>query len=195
VAGEKDDASKPEISMRRIAALLLLFVQFPLSAIANPQAEEHVQAVVQSIHAEQDGALAAALVEEIDISRTSRFVLGRHLRDATPAQIEAFESRFRAYLVSFLSGRTDELAQAKIEIVGSSDRNPGDSIVTTRVSSPFREPMIMRWRLIERENAWRLVDVDVHGIWLAIEQRAQSASLLDRKDVGIGDLYSGQEVR
>lgn len=181
--------------MRRIAALLLLFVQFPLSAIANPQAEEHVQSVIQSIHAEQDGALATALVEEIDIGRTARFVLGRHRRDATPEQIDAFENRFRSYLVSFLTGRTDELEQAKIEIVGSSERSPGDSIVTTRVSSPFRDPMIMRWRLIERDNAWKLVDVEVHGIWLAIEQRAQIDSLLDREEVGIDDLYSGNQVR
>jgi phospholipid transport system substrate-binding protein len=49
--------------------------------------------------------------------------------------------------------------------------------------------MTMRWRVLHRDGAWRLIDVEVHGLWLAIEQRAQIMALLDKQDTQIADLY------
>lgn len=92
--------------------------------------------------------------------------------------------------MSFIAGRTYEPEKADIEIIGSNDRNAYDLIVTTRVSSPYRETMIMRWRAIDRGGEWRLVDVEVHGIWSAIEQRAQVSARLDRNESGINELYA-----
>ncbi len=45
----------------------------------------------------------------------------------------------------------------------------------------------MRWRVLRRDGDWRLVDVEVHGMWLAIEQRAQIAAILDRPRATIDD--------
>jgi phospholipid transport system substrate-binding protein len=49
----------------------------------------------------------------------------------------------------------------------------------------------MRWRLIKAGGDWHIVDVEMHGVWLAIEQRAQIDSLL-RKRGDISDIYADQ---
>lgn len=175
--------------MRRLTILFVLSAHTAFLASASPQSEQHIQTMIETVHTEHGGSLATALVEEIDIDRTSRFILGRYARNASPSELDAFETRFKDYLVKFLKGRTYELEKADIEILGSTDRNAHDSIVTTRVSSPYRKPMLMRWRIIDRDGEWRLVDVEVHGIWLAIEHRAQISSLMGRSQSKIDDLY------
>ena len=55
--------------------------------------------------------------------------------------------------------------------------------------SPTRERAIMRWRLLRIDGAWHIVDVEMHGVWLAIEQRAQIDSLLDQ-DTDISTIYA-----
>ncbi|MBU4569311.1 MAG: ABC transporter substrate-binding protein, partial [Alphaproteobacteria bacterium] len=67
-----------------------------------------------------------------------------------------------------------------------------DSIVTTRVSTPYRDPMIMRMRLLQRGGDWRIVDVEAHGLWLAIEQRAQVVDALSRPGATVASIYPSE---
>ena len=41
--------------------------------------------------------------------------------------------------------------------------------------------------MIERNGEWRVGDVEVLGLWLAIEQRAQIAAILDKPRATIDD--------
>ena len=49
------------------------------------------------------------------------------------------------------------------------------------------DEMTVRWRVMERDGAWRVVDVEVSGLWLAIEQRAQIAAIMDKPHATIDD--------
>ena len=51
-------------------------------------------------------------------------------------------------------------------------------------------PLKVRWRVIERKGNWSVVDLEVAGIWLAIEQRAQVASILSRPGANIDDVIA-----
>jgi phospholipid transport system substrate-binding protein len=59
--------------------------------------------------------------------------------------------------------------------------------VETRIVPKDGEAMTVRWRVMQRENEWRVVDVEVLGLWLAIEQRAQIAAILDKPRATIDD--------
>ena len=54
--------------------------------------------------------------------------------------------------------------------------------------------MNMRWRLLERDGSWRLVDVEVHGLWLAIEQRAQVVAALSRPGTSVSSIYPSENL-
>jgi len=75
----------------RFIVLVFLCAQIPILASGHPGAEQRFQAVTEIVHTEHGGSLAIALIDEIDVGRTSRFVLGRHAREATPEEIAAFE--------------------------------------------------------------------------------------------------------
>ena len=175
--------------MLRLAVFLFTLSFCSAPAIASPSSEDYLHSVLEKLQSDEVISEADHIVDQIDVSRVSRFVLGRHARDAAPDDIEEFELRFDAYLREFLSSRSEELSNAKMVIQSSSDRSSDDSIILTRVSSPARDPMTMRWRVLQREGQWRIVDVEMHGLWLAIEQRAQIDALLDARKRSIDDLY------
>lgn len=158
-------------------------------AIADAHAEKNIRTLADKLRELDAHSVAVALIEDVDVDRTARFVLGRHLQDVPPEDVAAFTARFSAYLAGFIESRADEIASGDLEILSSHDRNDHDCIVSTAVHSPTRERAIMRWRLLRIDGAWHIVDVEMHGVWLAIEQRAQIDSLLDQ-DTDISTIYA-----
>lgn len=175
--------------MHRFLIALLATSACAYQASASPASEAYVSTLIEEMQKIDEGAEADFIVDNVDMQRLSRFVLGKHARDATDTEQDIFAARLDAFLRDFLSSRSEELANASLTILSSADRTETDSIITTRISSPTRNPMIMRWRVLLRDGEWRLIDVEVHGLWLAIEQRAQIMVLLDKRDAEIGDLY------
>ena len=94
---------------------------------------------------------------------------------------------FEKFLVGTFQDQKNKLKNAKVEVLGSVDRNDKDSVVETRVTQEGEDPQTVRWRVIERNGEWRVVDVEVLGLWLAIEQRAQIAAILDKPRATIDD--------
>ena len=89
--------------------------------------------------------------------------------------------------MSSFEDQREKFRDAEITVTGSKDRTPTDSIVETRVVRPGEAPQTVRWRVIEKNGDWRVVDVEVLGLWLAIEQRAQIAAIMDRPRATIDD--------
>ncbi len=166
--------------LTRYGTVSVISVMAALCAWAGPPAEAKIAGMMDVVQAKSGTSVSEAIVKEIDLKTTARFVLGKHARRATPDEIDAFTLNFETYLTGFFEGRTREIETGNVTVIGSVDRSANDCIVTTRVSSDLRDPMIVRWRLLEREGTWRLIDVEVHGVWLAIEQRAQIDSLIDQ---------------
>ena len=150
----------------------------PLPALAGPEAEALIAGAAADISDPAKGE--EAFTRSIDVAAVARFALGKHARRVSPDE----QARFTAALSEFL---TDTFRDADVEVLGSKDRSETDSIVATRVTREGEEPMIVRWRVIEREGEWRVVDVEVLGLWLAIEQRAQISAILDRPRATIDD--------
>ena len=180
--------------MKKLLLTILAFGLISTPASAGPESEARIRTLIEQMHAGAPGREADIIVNHVDMPRVSKFVLGKYGRDASEEDLNLFAGRLDAFMRSFLTSRSEELTDASVEVLSSVDRNATDSIVETRVSSPAREPMIMRWRVLLRDGEWRLVDVEVHGLWLAIEQRAQIVNLLDKRGVSIRDIYPSETV-
>ncbi len=157
----------------------------PLSALAGPEAEALIAGAANDIADPVKGE--EAFTRSIDVVAVARFALGKHVRRVT----EDEQTRFTAALSNFLSetfrDNSDKFRDAEIKVIGSKDLKPTDSIVETRVTQKGQDPMTVRWRVISRGGEWRVVDVEVLGLWLAIEQRAQIGAILDRPRAAIDD--------
>lgn len=178
--------------MKRLFLAVTAFALLAAPASASPDSEAHIRTLIDEMRNASHGSEADIIVNYVDMPRVSKFVLGKYGREASSDELDLFISRLDNFMRNFLASRSDELADAKVDVLSSVDRNDRDSIVVTRVSSSAREPMIMRWRVLQREGKWHLVDVEVHGMWLAIEQRAQVVSLLDKRGMRISDIYPSE---
>lgn len=178
--------------MRSSLLILAILVSCAGEAFASPEAEAHVESIIDGLSHVDESNEADFVIDQVDIPRLSKFVLGKYVRTEKPEDLAQFEHRLDAYLRDFLKSRSMELSNAAVEILYSTDRSDTDSIVTTRVSSPTRSPMLMRWRVLFRDGDWKVVDVEVHGLWLAIEQRAQIAEIMSRDNAAILDIYPSE---
>ena len=163
------------------AAILLA----PLPAFAGPEAEALIAGAATDIADPVKGE--EAFTRSIDIPALARFALGKHVRTASPDEQARFTAALSEFLAETFRDNAGKFRNARIEVLGSKDRSPTDSIVETRVTQQGEDPMTVRWRVIAREGEWRVVDVEVLGLWLAIEQRAQIGAILDRPRATIDD--------
>ncbi|MBD3771488.1 MAG: ABC transporter substrate-binding protein [Rhodobacterales bacterium] len=157
----------------------------PLPALAGPEAEALIAGAAADMADPVKGE--EAFTRSIDVAAVARFALGKHARRVSADEQARFTEALSHFLADTFRDNADTFREAEIAVLGSKDRSPSDSIVETRVTPKGEDPMMVRWRVIEREGQWRVVDVEVLGLWLAIEQRAQIAAILDRPRATIDD--------
>jgi phospholipid transport system substrate-binding protein len=171
--------------MLRTLIVSTSFAIMALCAQASPEAEALIAGTATQISSTQTGA--ESLTQAVDIQAIARFTLGKHSRLLTEDEQARFTAAFERFLVGTFENQKNKLKNARVDVIGSVDRNEKDSVVETRVTQKGEDSTTVRWRVMERDGEWRVVDVEVLGLWLAIEQRAQIAAILDKPRATIDD--------
>jgi len=135
-------------------------------------------------------AFNEAMESFTDVRAVGRFVLGRYAASTSPEAFERFSVAFRDYALAVYEVRFDKYRGERIAVTNSVVRKPGDVIVNSMVQGRANgEPDLpVAWRVLKRSNGWRVVDVEVFGIWLGIEQRAQFESLVQNANGSVEPL-------
>ena len=128
----------------------------------------------------------------IDWQRLTRFVLGKYARTATPDQLQRFAVAYHTYNEGIYQRRIDDYKGLRAVVTGSVVRRPGDVIVRTMLSGAAgQQPTELSWRVLGGGNSWKVVDVQVKGVWLAITQQQDFVSTIDNGGGHI-DTLTGQ---
>ncbi len=197
---------RPALVLAALAPLPLLLGPLPASAQGARNRDAGAEAFVQAgstkvltvLNARGQGAEAKrasfrTLINElVDVPRVTRFVLGKYARQATPEQMARFSTAFRAYAEGVYMKRIDDYHGEKITVAGSTVNRPGDVLVTTMIASAHAQPTALSWRVQNTGAGWKVIDVQVKGVWLAITQQQDFVSTIDnaggRIDVLIAQL-------
>jgi phospholipid transport system substrate-binding protein len=133
-----------------------------------------------------------AVVDEVaDVPRITSFVLGKYARTITPAQMQRFAPVFRDYAQEVYQRRLSDFHGDTLKVTGSLVRKPGDVVVNTTISSgEANEPAQVGWRVLKEGSDWKVVDVEVSGVWLAITQQQDFVSTIDNHNGDIDALTS-----
>ncbi len=116
----------------------------------------------------------------VDVPRVTRFVLGKYARTVTPDQYQRFATVFRTYAEGVYQKRIDDYHGEKVVVVTSLVRKPGDVLVTTQLSGgKMQQPTTVVWRVLGSAGQWKVVDVQVSGVWLAITEQQDFVSTID----------------
>ncbi|WP_340644405.1 ABC transporter substrate-binding protein [Phenylobacterium sp.] len=166
----------------------------------SPEAEAFVAIQAQAVltvlgdsrlSVAQKAAAFRRLLDQIaDVPRISNFVLGKYARTITPAQRAQFNTAFRAYAENVYESRISDFRGETLKVTGSVARTPGDVVVDTQVVGRGRSPIPVSWRVLGGGGSWKVVDVRISGVWLAITQQQDFVSTIDNAGGDIGVLIA-----
>jgi phospholipid transport system substrate-binding protein len=130
------------------------------------------------------------IVDQIaDVPKITTFVLGKYARGISPTQYKSFAVVFREYAQNVYETRLGEYHGETVKVTGSVARKPGDVVVTTQVTGgKVDHPLAVSWRVLGGGASWKVVDVQVGGIWLAITQQQDFVSTIDNAGGNIDTL-------
>ena len=115
---------------------------------------------------------------DFDVPGIARFVLGRYWNTATEDQRAEFVKLFENYVALAYATRLAEYAGEQFKVTGS--RPDGDgAIVSSQILRPAGSaPIKVDWRLTGRNGNYKISDVSVDGISMAVTQRSEFASVI-----------------
>lgn len=132
-----------------------------------------------------------------NMDTVARFSVGRYARQFTPAEFEAYSDAFIKYALAVYEVQLDQFRGEKIDVLGSVDLRPGDSVVKTKILAPDAgKKYNVEWRVRQVANSddYKVLDValniDGSQIWLGQEQQAQFVALLDRTNGDVNTLIA-----
>ncbi len=111
-----------------------------------------------------------------DVPAITRFVLGKYARSVTGPQYAQFAAAFREYGYDVYESRLSQYRGQRLNVTGSQARSANDVIVASTIGGATT-PVL--WRLIRGPSGWRVVDVQVASVWLAITEQQDFVSTLD----------------
>ncbi len=131
-----------------------------------------------------------------DVPTITRFVLGKYARTITPAQHQRFAVAFREYASYVYESRLNDYHGETLKVTGSTVRRPGDVIVASVITGGAQpQPVPVRWRVINGPAGWKVDDVEVNGVWLAITEQQDFVSTIDNAHGDVGVLIAQLEQR
>lgn len=142
--------------------------------------------------AQRNGQFEEFLLSVSDMKRIAMFTLGTHRRTASQTDQDVFATAFQNYAISVYQSYFAKYADQTLKITGSSQRAPGDFIVTTSLVDPHdhggQQALEIDFRVRTDMGKPVLVDFSVAGIWLALEERDQFSAFLNQNDGNIRSL-------
>jgi len=117
---------------------------------------------------------------DFDVPTIARFVLGRYWRLATPAQRQEFVRLFDDYVVLAYSNRLSEYSGEIFKVTGSRPDTDGSIVTSEIIRTNGAQPARVDWRLSWTDGTYKITDVIVDGISMAVTQRSEFASVIQR---------------
>jgi phospholipid transport system substrate-binding protein len=118
------------------------------------------------------------LRDDFDVPVIARFVLGRYWNVATEEQRAEFTKLFEDYIAIAYATRLAEYSGEQFKVISS--RPDGDgAIVSSQILRPAgAAPIKVDWRLVGRGGVYKISDVSVDGISMAVTERSEFASVI-----------------
>ena len=118
------------------------------------------------------------LRQDFDVPGIARFVLGRYWNTASEEQRTEYVKVFEDYIAMAYATRLGEYTGETFKVTGSRPDADG-AIVSSQIVRPSgAAPVKVDWRLTGRDGKYKISDVSVDGISMAVTQRSEFASVI-----------------
>lgn len=128
--------------------------------------------------AEREVQFRRLFTKGFDVDRISQFVLGRHWRTATEAQRAEYQRLFSDYIVGAYMLRLNQYSGEAFIIKDARTDANGESVVHSMVERDNRPPVRVDWRVRAADSDFKIIDVVVEGVSMAITHRSEFAAVI-----------------
>jgi phospholipid transport system substrate-binding protein len=140
-----------------------------------------LQSAIRFEPPEKRAAVLRDLVRRgFNLELTSQFVLGKFWHRATAAQRAEFQELFTEYLANSYARHIGSYQAETLNIVASHPVGSQDVLVETSVESDdgATNPI---WRVRAEDGEYKIIDVSIDGVSLALTQRREFAAVINRR--------------
>jgi len=187
------------ISMGRACAMILasvLMLGAALAVHAQGQApdalikslSEDVLATIKNDNEIQSGNIArinslveAKILPHVDFQKMTASAVGRHWPNASADQQQKIVTEFRQLLVYTYAGALTEVKNQTIRF-RPMRASPSDTEAEVRshIMQARGEPIQLDYRLEKNPSGWKIIDVNILGVWLVETYRASFTAEVNR---------------
>ncbi len=132
-----------------------------------------------------DVAKISALVESkvmphVDFEVITRSAVGVQWRGATADQRSKLQAEFKLLLIRVYAGALTQLKDQAVEITRTQAVSGSTQVIVQSEVRGKGEPIKLDYRLDKRGEQWKIIDVNVGGLWLVQNYRTQFAQELSK---------------
>lgn len=125
-------------------------------------------------------ALESIVSEKFDFATIARLVLAKNYKRFDEDQRRDFEANFKHYLSRFYGSRLVDYADENVEVKGARLEKRGDVTVMTKIIGGDVDGIEMNYRVRNRNDAWRVIDVTIEGVSTVSNFRAQFREIISQ---------------
>lgn len=181
---------------KRLVSFVATLAFVGLATTAAHAADTPADALVRQISVDViDTAKADKAIQAGDLSRISTLVdtkvmphvafevvtrsaVGPRWREATPEQRAKLQAEFKTLLVRVYAGALSQLKDQTVEVTKTLPVQGGSQVVVQTEVRGKGEPIKLDYRLDKLAETWKIIDVNVGGLWLVQNYRTQFAQEL-----------------
>ena len=184
------------MSLRLIVTALLVVAGFTCTAPAPVQAASDAAGFVSDLgdraikvltssqsDAEREQQFRALFDEGFDVPGIARFVLGTYWRTATDQQKDEFQKLFESYIVHSYTVRFSQYSGQQMKVLGSQPQGDAGWLVQSQILAPGggnQPPVKVDWRVAKTDAGFKITDVLVESVSMAVTERQEFASVIQR---------------
>ena len=176
-----------------VFALQLAFVPLAIAAdgddalVAEPTKiiDEAAQKIVAVLaRTEEPAEVRIGEIEEIayeifDFTTMSKLVLARNWRKLDKEKRAEFVREFRTHLSRTYGTRLDNFSDIGVDVYGAQVEVRNDVTVKSRVVGGQFDGSELAYRMRDRKEEWKIIDVVIEGVSLVSNYRSQFATVLN----------------
>ena len=120
----------------------------------------------------------------------ARFVLGRYWRSAGAEEQQEFLKLFEDYVALVYTARLADFGGQTFKVHGTRSDGDGVMVATDVISPGSTAPLRIDWRLVADNGRYKVADLIVEGVSMAVTQRSEFASIIQRNGGQLGGLIA-----
>jgi phospholipid transport system substrate-binding protein len=155
------------------------FADSAISILSNDKVSE----------AERTSSFTELVMSSIDLNLISKFVLSKAWKNASDKQKENYLIAFKDYFVSSYANKLDQYTGERVDVIGSQEAGKYVIVESNIVREGTDTLKInLKWRLLNKNNQIKIIDLNIEGISLVIAQREEFQSFLANNDYDLDKL-------